>query len=307
MTNRAADRYQCTIACAARTGFTLTPSGPFSLELANGFGFGHRDAVTDNVMRLAFAADSSFEPVGVTLTQDGAGAVHGEAHGEVAVEAVSAQVARVLSLDHDGEAWMRIGAEDAALGRIQQMHLGLRPVLFNSPYEAAAWSVLSARQPRAHALQLRESIAERWGTVFDLAGSRMSAFPPPARLLEAVDAVRGLPEERLRRMRGVAEAALDGRMDAGRLQALGPEDATEEMLRLRGIGPFYASLIVVRATGFSDAFIPEPGAVRAAGHFGVLGAGESFEARAERWRPFRTWATVLLRYAGARAGAIARR
>ncbi len=307
MTEEARARYHCTIACAGPNSFELTPSGPFSLALANGFGFGPRDPGGDATMRLAFAADGSFEPVGVTLTQDEAGTVHGEFQGPAAKAAVSAQVARILSLDHDGEAWMHVGGEDAALGTVQALHPGLRPVLFHSPYEAAAWSILSTRQPRRHALDLRDSIAERWGTVFELAGARMAAFPPPKRLLEAVDAVRGLPEERLRRMRGVAQAASDGWLDAAGLQALGPEAATEAMLGLRGIGPFYASLIVVRATGFSDAFVADPGALRAAEHFGVIAPGASFEEHAERWRPFRTWATVLLRFAGTHAGVIKRR
>ena len=132
----------------------------------------------------------------------------------------------------------------------------------------------------------------------------MAAFPPPERLVQAVEAVQGYPEERLRRMRGVAEAAADGRLDAERLRSLGPEAATEEMLELRGIGPFYASLIVVRATGFSDAFVADPGAAKAAVHFGVMEEPAQLAAHAERWRPFRTWATVLLRVAGGRAGVI---
>lgn len=295
------------MAVVAPASFTIEPQGPFSLELANGFGFGPRAAADDATMRLAFAVDGTYAPVGVTLVQEASGLVRGELQGPGASAAAQAQVARVLSLDHDGREWARIGESDPALGSVQALHPGLRPVLFHSPYEAAAWSILSARQPHGHAVQLRDSIAERWGTVFELAGQNVAAFPPPDRLVEAVNAVHGFPEERLRRMRGIAEAAVEGRLDAARLQALGPEAATEEMLTLRGIGPFYASLIVVRATGFSDAFVAEPGAVKAARHFGVLADGESFEERAERWRPFRTWATVLLRYAGTRAGVLRRR
>lgn len=283
--------------------FSIEPRGAFSLKAANGFGYGPRDPGDDDVMRLAFAGDGDYAPAAVALRQAADGVVHAEAQGAATPE----QVARILSLDHDGREWEAIGAADPALGRVQQMHPGLRPVLFHSPYEAAAWSILSSRQPRAHAVQLRESIASRWGAVFEVAGRRVSAFPGPQRLIEAVEAVKGFPEERLRRMRGVAEAAADGRLDATRLRALGPEAATAEVLRLRGIGPFYASLIVVRATGFSDAFVADPGAIKAAEHFGVLAAGEDFEERAERWRPFRTWATVLLRYAGTRAGVVRRR
>lgn len=302
MTGAIRPRTACTMPCVER--FSIEPRGPFSLAVANGFGFGPRDASADETMRLALAADGDYEPAAVALTEDADGVVYGSVQGEAPVDVVRAQVARILSLDHDGAAWEAIGAEDPALGRVQAMHPGLRPVLFHSPYEAAAWAILSARQPRAHALALRQSIAERWGTAFEVEGTPMAAFPPPDRLIEAVEAVHGYPEERLRRMRGVAEAATEGTLDADRLRALGPEAATEEMLKLRGIGPFYASLIVVRAAGFSDAFVDDPGARKSAEHFGVLAAGESLAEHAERWRPFRTWATVLLRVAGGRAGVI---
>jgi 3-methyladenine DNA glycosylase/8-oxoguanine DNA glycosylase len=67
-------------------------------------------------------------------------------------------------------------------------------------------------------------------------------------------------------------------------------------------------LIVVRATGFSDA-IPadDPGVRRAARTLLDLDdvpEPEAFLARAESWRPFRTWALVLIRLAGYRQGLI---
>ena len=77
------------------------------------------------------------------------------------------------------------------------------------------------------------------------------------------------------------------------------------MQRLRGIGPFYAGLIVLRATGFADAPLPMP-EPKVLGHaarlYGLPAPPtlEAFTALAEAWRPFRTWATVLVRLAGER-------
>jgi DNA-3-methyladenine glycosylase II len=63
--------------------------------------------------------------------------------------------------------------------------------------------------------------------------------------------------------------------------------------------------VVLRATGFADAMLatPEPKVLAHAARFYALSepAGlEWFSALAERWRPFRTWATVLIRLAGDR-------
>jgi DNA-3-methyladenine glycosylase II len=119
-----------------------------------------------------------------------------------------------------------------------------------------------------------------------------------------VEAFPGIPETKLRRMHGIAEAAHRGDLAVARLRALGPDEAMRDLQQLEGIGPFYSALIVIRATGFADV-LPEnePKALALAGRLYGLGhEAESAEMReiAERWRSFRTWATVLLRAAGPR-------
>src|SRR5690242_8590872 len=123
--------------------FTIVPRGPFSLAEAAAFGFGQRDAsAREDVMRLAFCLDGYDTQVGVELRQDDEGVVLGSVQGpdDIDPDAVRDQVARVLSLDHDGAEFTRIGERDPVIGRLQQIAPGLRPPLFYSPYEAAAWS-----------------------------------------------------------------------------------------------------------------------------------------------------------------------
>ena len=125
----------------------------------------------------------------------------------------------------------------------------------------------------------------------------------PQRLLE-LDAFEGLTEEKIRRLHAVADAALDGALDADRLAALDPDEAQAQMREIRGIGPFYAALIVARASGTTDALAV--GESKVLGHAGRLyGDGsplseERYADVAEAWRPFRTWATVLIRLHGDR-------
>ena len=90
--------------------FTISPQGPFSLAEAAAFGFGQRDGRDrDGVMRLAFCLDGYTEQVGVEVRQDAAGDVHGMAFMSPGTDqaAVRAQVARVLSLDHDAAEFVR--------------------------------------------------------------------------------------------------------------------------------------------------------------------------------------------------------
>jgi DNA-3-methyladenine glycosylase II len=276
--------------------FTIVPSGAFSLRESVEFGFGQRHADEfDGCMRLAFCQDDLATQVGVVVRQDPAG-VHGEIQGGNGdVASVQAQVARVLSLDHDAEGFAAVGDRDPVIRALQQSAPGLLPPLFYSPYEAAVWSVLSARRPAKQMSEVRRRLSEAHGRTFELAGKRVAALPTPDQLL-AVDEFPGLPGDKLGRMHGVARAALDGVLDVGRLQRYGPEVAAAELQKLKGIGPFYASLITIRATGFTDVLpADEPLArdlITKLYHLDKPCEAADFERIAEPWRPYRTWATA---------------
>jgi DNA-3-methyladenine glycosylase II len=281
--------------------FTIVPEGPFSLRESAVFGFGQRSGSWDGLMRMAFCLDGYRGQVGVVVRQDDAG-VHVEGWGSDDADAIRSQVARVLSLDHDGRIFTAIGDADPVVRRLQEAAPGLRPPLFYSPYEAAVWAVLSARRPQRQMAEVRRKLSEAHGRTFELAGAKLAALPTPAQLL-AVDSIPGVPAEKLDRMHGIARAALDGILDARRLLAMGPDAALADMQKLRGIGPFYSSLIVVRATGFADVLPDEPimrGLV--ARLYGLPAEPTTTELTelAEAWRPMRTWVTVLVRVAGPR-------
>ncbi|HEV2644013.1 MAG TPA: hypothetical protein VGT98_14980 [Candidatus Elarobacter sp.] len=286
-----------------RRAFTIVPEGPFSLREAATFGFGQRlETSWDGVMRLAFCTDGYAEHAGVEVRQDERG-VHCIVHGDADVDAVRRQVARVLSLDYDGEAFARIGDRDPVIARLLAAAPGLRPPLFYSPYEAAAWAVLSVRRVPKQMAEVRRRLSEAFGATFELAGERVAAFPTPDQLL-VVDAFPGISADRLMRMHGVARAALDGLLDVARIHSLGPEASMAELQRISGIGPFYSALIVIRASGFADV-LPheEQKALALAGELYGLGGpatSEQFAGIAESWRPYRTWAVVLLRAAASR-------
>jgi DNA-3-methyladenine glycosylase II len=294
-------------------GIELDFSGPFSLRAAAGFGFGPNVGRQAPSLRLAFPVDGESEDgyAGVLLHQEADDApVRAEidlGHPDTDPEIVVRQVRRILSLDHDGLGFAAVGDRDPVLGRLQRAHPGQRPVLFPSPYEAAAWSVISARRRSAQAAETRKAIARELGRTFALAGEELAAFPQPDRLL-GVEPGPGLPPEKVERLRGIARAALAGELDAGVLAELGPERALAQLQLLRGIGPFYAGLIVLRAVGFADAMLsaPEPKGLTHLARYYDLGPDPDPAAVAaitDGWRPFRTWALVLVRLAGDRGTA----
>jgi DNA-3-methyladenine glycosylase II len=222
----------------------------------------------------------------------------GDPLSDAEAEALRKQVARVVSLDHDGEAFHQLCLSDPVLARIHMKAPGFRPALFYSPYEAALWSIISARRARSQGITLRARMSELYGAGFELSGTRTLCVPTPSALLE-IESVPGLPADRIPRLHAVAQAAQRGVLDADRLRAMAPEDAKAELQQLPGIGPSYSSLIVIRACGHADApTLGEPrsrAAIEQA--YGIdheLG-DEELLALAERWRPFRTWISVMMR------------
>jgi DNA-3-methyladenine glycosylase II len=284
--------------------FRLKPRGAFSLARSATFGFGQRDEPDfDGTLRMAFRLDGGFESaVGVALRQRG-GELEGEVvgAGEDAVEAVTGQVARVLSLDHDARGYDALAERDPVIAQLMATAPGLRPPLFYSPYEAAAWVVLSARRPRRQVAMVREALSAAHGQRFELAGRTLAAFPAPGALAGLHD-FPGIPAVKRERLEEVATAARSGLLEAGRLRELGAAGAREELERLPGVGPFYSQLIVLRACGVTD-LLPagERHLLEAVGRLYRLGRpaldGELAEI-AEAWRPWRTWASVLIRAAG---------
>jgi len=289
----------------------IIPRGPFSLQAAAEFGFGPnagRPSAYQGLMRLAFPLDGGSGYAGAVLRQAEPGGPVGvelELSGATDPALALAQIARIVSLDHDGEAFLEVGERDAVIGALQRAHPGQRPVLFHSPYEAAAWSIISARRPATQAARVRAAISEQLGATFELAGETLHAFPQPERLLGLGDPAPGLNPEKVERLRGVALAAEAGKLDVGHLHAIGPERSYEEVQQIKGIGPFYAGLIVLRASGFADAIleVAEAKGLRHTARFYGLDSPpttDRFAAMAQPWRPFRTWAIVLIRLAGER-------
>jgi DNA-3-methyladenine glycosylase II len=286
------------------TELRIATDAGFSLAAAAGFGFGPVEAAAaEGDMRLAFVRDDLVGHAAVLLQQEADGTLHGELSGDGDPPAVERQVRRILSLDRDGASWLAVGQRDPVIGRLQATHPGLRPVLFHSPYEAAAWSVIAARRQRRQAMVIRRQLSEAHGAIFTLGGTQLAAFPVPA-ALQAVAEVRGLDATRVGRLRAVAEAALAGDLDVDRLRALDPNDARQAVQRLPGIGPFYANLIVIRALGHADLLpLDEPRLATAVGSlYDLRGAATTadLERIGEAWRPYRTWASVLIRVAADR-------
>jgi DNA-3-methyladenine glycosylase II len=194
------------------------------------FGFGPstgRPYPTDGVMGLAFVSDDLSHHVGTVIRQEPDGGLVAELAGPADSAAAERQIRRILCVDQPSDGWIAAGRADPVLGAAQGAHPGLRPVLFHSPYEAAAWAMLAQRRRRSQAAALRRRLATAAGHSFVLAGQDEHAFPLPERLL-ALESFSGIDAVRMQRLHGVAQAALAGRLEPGRLAAMPAEAAMSD-------------------------------------------------------------------------------
>jgi DNA-3-methyladenine glycosylase II len=145
---------------------------------------------------------------------------------------------------------------------------------------------------------IKTSLAKASGEALEIGGQKPNAFVLPQRLIDVAEA-RGLNPEKLNRLHGVAEAAIDGRLDAARLRAMSFDDALASLRGIRGIGEWSSQHVLLRGAGVADAVpLADPrtrAAVRAAFNLSAEPDDAELTAIAEAWRPFRMWAFVLLR------------
>jgi len=261
--------------------------GPWSLITSRAFWEGFapsalRQQDGKDTLRSAFCVEGDWSRAEVEVTQKGAKA-RVVVTGTGDLERAAAQASRFLSLDIDGRGWPDVGRRDPVIARAQEQLPGLRPCGFHSPYEAAAWSVLSQRIRIVQAAGLRDDLVRSHGDD--------GAFPAPELLRGlALD----LPGRKAEYLRSVAEAALDGWLDGAALRALDPDEAVQMVQQVKGLGPFGAELVVVRGANAPDA-LPRHERRLEAEIVEQYGSDCALAEVSEAWRPFRTWATVHLR------------
>ena len=254
-------------------------------------------AVEPGVLRLAFPVEGTWTHAGAAIRQRSPGTVEVAVAAPVEIAArVVAQVSRMLSLDVDESGFAEVAGHDSVVRRLQARHSGARPVLYSSPYEAACWAVLTQGMRGSQAMRFREQLAVRHGRQVGEDG--LFSFPTPQILAELADEPSVGPF-RLARLRAVARAAIDGRLDTEELLAMPISDAITRLCAIPGIGAFSAEQILLHGAGHPDLFPRLDTQL----HQSLCAEyalppdtpPDELEPLAEDWRPYRSWVAHLFR------------
>ena len=202
------------------------------------------------------------------------------------------RVRRLLDADCDPVAVADDFAGDPLLGPLLRDAPGLRVPGFVDGAELAVRAVVGQQVSLAGARTVSARLVQTHGRPLPHPVPGLThLWPDAATLAELAPDALPMPRSRGRALVGLCRALTDGRLSLDRGE---DRDAVRAaLLAMPGIGPWTADYVAMRALGHPDVFLPTDIGVRRA--LAGLGADPGAATRlAEGWRPWRSYALMLL-------------
>ncbi len=209
------------------------------------------------------------------------------------------RVRSMFDLRTDPTAVSEALAKDELLRPLVGRTPGLRVPGVWDPFEAIARAIVGQQISVSAACSLLGTLSRSFGEKLPpkTGQSVHFVFPTAARIAAADDLGVGMPAARTTSLRAAAEAVANGTLNFRRFTSAA--ELFQSLCALPGIGPWSAEYIMLRGLGEPDAFPSSDLGIRKAvsaleadGHV-LIGARQVGEI-AERWRPWRGYAAILL-------------
>lgn len=218
------------------------------------------------------------------------------------------QLRWMLGMDQDMGPFYALAGSDPAMSGLAKKFRGLHLPRTATLFESLVLAVLGQQISASVARALRLLLIERFGARAEFDGVPYYSFPRPEAILSSSpDELRTLKlsQRKAEYLYGLAEAATAP--DWPEVWRLRDEEFTTRLTALRGIGNWTAQWAMVRGLARPDA-LPLGDLALRRGVSRLLREGEpvtdaEVEALAERWRPWRSYATAYL-FAAMRSGMV---
>jgi AraC family transcriptional regulator of adaptative response / DNA-3-methyladenine glycosylase II len=212
--------------------------------------------------------------------------------------AIIARVRRVFDLAADPAVIGAHLSEDDLLAPLVAARPGLRVPGAWDGFELAIRAILGQQITVSAARGLAAKLVASIGTPIEDARANAvgltHVFPSAARVAQADLSKLGMPRARIQALQSLARAHVDDPALFGVRRDL--DAAIEQLCALRGIGEWTAQYIAMRELRESDAFpVGDVALIRAVSNLcGSRVTAQEMLKRAERWRPWRAYATIHL-------------
>lgn len=297
---------------------TVSPVPPFDFELTAAYhtyfqGRSGADNLDGGVYRRLMDLDgqvalASVRSTGIVDSPELTVELQGEGlspdDGELAVR----QVSWMLGTDQDLAPFYELAASDSAMEGLVKQFRGLHLPRTATLFESLVLAILGQQISASVARMMRMLIIEHFGARAEFDGITYFAFPRPEALASSSpEELRTfkLTQRKSEYIHGIAVAAMEpGWRD---LAQLPDEDFVRRLTALRGVGNWTAQWAMVRGLARPDA-LPLGDLALRRGVSRLLREGEpvtdaEVEALAERWRPWRSYATAYI-FAAMRSGMV---
>ncbi|PKB63574.1 MAG: hypothetical protein BZY80_06450 [SAR202 cluster bacterium Io17-Chloro-G2] len=206
----------------------------------------------------------------------------------------------LLGVDQDLVPFYEMARQEPRMAAIVQRFRGLHLPHTATVFEALVLGILGQQISTSVARVIRTLIIETYGPHEDFDGQTYFAFPRPETLASvSVEELRGmkLSWRKAEYVHGIAMAALDtGGQNLEDFSGLGDDQVVKAATALRGIGNWTAQWLLIRALGRPDGLpLGDLALRRVVSHLyfeDVPVTDAQVEEFCQRWRPWRTYATV---------------
>jgi len=292
-----------------RLGREIRPAGDLDFPLALAYIDGWTAATLEHIDRKATTWRRALRLDGhdalVTLrTGSTPGSlaleVAGQGIGHETLDRAEQVVRRVFSLDADPSSFEALAGGDDVLRPLVAPYPGMRPVVIPDLYEALVWAILGQQINVAFARRLKERLVETCGRALAVDGERYPLLPRPeevAALDPGLLLAQQFSRQKAAYVIGVSAEIAAGRFDLAALAALPDDEIVAELTRLRGVGRWTAEYLLMRGLGRPDVIPAGDVSLQLLVGTAALGRRASepeLRAIADRWRPWRAWATFFV-------------
>jgi DNA-3-methyladenine glycosylase II len=170
---------------------------------------------------------------------------------------VLALVRRMLGVDRELSHFNRAAARISWLRPLATRMRGVKPPRYPTLWEACVNAIVFQQLSLHAASAILRKIILAVGEPLTYEGSMFHAFPSVESVQGAKDSVllaAGLSGRKLATLRHVGDALLSGILDETMLEERASPDALELLCQVKGIGPWTATVILLRGLGRLDVF-----------------------------------------------------
>lgn len=162
-----------------------------------------------------------------------------------------------FDLDTDLRPFYKLASKDKNLKPIVEKFYGYRIVGQPDLFESLIWAVIGQQINLSFAYSMKHRLVEKFGNKLQFEGSTYHLFPQP-------DIVAKLTHEQLLPLQfsrqkskyaiGIAEAFVSGQISKDKIKHLPWEEAMNELVNIKGIGPWTANYAMLRTFRHPNAF-----------------------------------------------------